>query len=145
MSLGDTGSIGNCTDGGVREAICRSIPAGVVYTAAAGNSTVDTSTFIPAAFPEVITVSALTDLDGEPGGHGGCWLIFIYCDDTLAEFSNYGAIDVTAPGTRIYSDWTGGVTRPRMGRAWPHLTSRAWRRSSWRSTRGFMPMTSSRS
>ena len=93
MSLGDTGSVGTCTDGGIREAICRSVAAGIVYVAAAGNSTVDASTFIPAAFPEVIAVSALTDLDGEPGGQGGCWLIFLYCDDTLAEFSNFGSVD----------------------------------------------------
>ena len=105
MSLGDVGTIGTCTDGGIREAICHSVAAGVTYVAAAGNSTVDTSTFIPAAFPEVIAVSALTDLDGEPGGLAGCWLFFFFCDDTLAEFSNYGAtVDVTAPGTQIYSD-----------------------------------------
>ena len=58
MSLGDVGSIGTCTDGGIRQAICASVAAGVTYVAAAGNSTVDTSTFIPAAFPEVIAVSA---------------------------------------------------------------------------------------
>jgi subtilisin family serine protease/fibronectin type 3 domain-containing protein len=109
MSLGDTGSIGNCADGGVREAICTSTAVGIVYTAAAGNSTVDASTFIPAAFPEVITVSSINDLDGEPGGNGGCWIWIFYCDDNLSEFSNYGSvIDVAAPGLEIYSDWTGG-------------------------------------
>ncbi len=124
MSLGDTGSVGSCTDGGIREAICRSVAAGIVYVAAAGNSTVDASTFIPAAFPEVIAVSALTDLDGEPGGQGGCWLIFLYCDDTLAEFSNFGSvIAVTAPGTQIYSDWTGGTYQTESGTsmASPHV------------------------
>jgi subtilisin len=72
MSLGDVGSIGDCHDGGIREAICTSVAAGVTYVAAAGNSTTDTATFIPAAFPEVIAVSAMVDTDGKPGGLGGC-------------------------------------------------------------------------
>jgi subtilisin family serine protease len=109
MSLGDTGSVGNCSDGGVREAICTSTAVGIVYVAAAGNSTTDASTFIPAAFPEVIAVSSINDLDGEPGGLGGCFFWIFYCDDRLSEFSNYGSvIDVAAPGFEIYSDWTGG-------------------------------------
>jgi subtilisin family serine protease len=88
MSLGDTGSVGSCNDGFVREAICRSVAAGITYVAAAGNSTADVSGFIPAAYPEVIAVSALTDLDGEPGGVAGCPYILFFCDDTLAEYTN---------------------------------------------------------
>ena len=128
MSLGDVGGIGTCTDGSIREAICKSVAAGVTYVAAAGNSTVDASTFIPAAFPEVIAVSALTDLDGEPGGLGGCMIqtIFftLYCDDTLAEFSNFGStIAVAAPGVQIYSDWMGGgyATEDGTSMASPHV------------------------
>ncbi|NJD27505.1 MAG: hypothetical protein FIA92_04340, partial [Chloroflexi bacterium] len=124
MSLGDVGSIGDCLDGGVREAICTSVEAGITYVAAAGNSTVNVSTFIPAAYPEVIAVSAITDLDGEPGGLGGCWLWIVYCDDTLAEFSNYGlGIDVAGPGTNIYSSWVGGGYRSESGTsmAAPHV------------------------
>jgi subtilisin len=113
MSLGGSGDVGNCQDGGLREAICTSVAAGVVYVAAAGNSATDASTFIPAAFPEVITVSALTDFDGEPGGLAGCQfvleLFWFACDDELAIFSNFGSgIDVTAPGVSVYSTWTGG-------------------------------------
>ncbi|HUG48593.1 MAG TPA: S8 family serine peptidase [Candidatus Limnocylindria bacterium] len=124
MSLGDTGSLGNCADGGLREAICTSVAAGVTYIAAAGNSTTNASTFIPAAFPEVITVSATVDLDGEPGGAAGCDLLNFYCDDTLAEFSNYGlVVDVAAPGYNIQSAWIGGGYQLNSGTsmAAPHV------------------------
>src|SRR3989304_1297105 len=59
MSLGDPGSVGTCSDGGIRQAICTSVAAGITYIAAAGNSTVDTATFIPAAFPEAIALSPI--------------------------------------------------------------------------------------
>jgi hypothetical protein len=108
MSLGDTGGAGHCADGGLRQAICAATAAGITYVAAAGNSTTDAATFFPANYPEVIAVSAMTDLDGEPGGLGGCYFFF-YCDDQLAFFSNFGpVVDVTAPGVKIYSSWKGG-------------------------------------
>ena len=113
MSLGDVGDVGSCQDGGLREAICRSVNAGVVYIAAAGNSFTDASTFIPAAFPEVIAVSAISDFDGERGGSAGCRFIFelfgYYCDDEIAAFSNVGTVvDVAAPGVQVNSTWKGG-------------------------------------
>jgi subtilisin family serine protease/fibronectin type 3 domain-containing protein len=113
MSLGDAGTLGTCTDGGLREAICESVAAGIVYVAAAGNSAIDAATFVPAAYPEVIAVSAIADFDGEPGGLQDCqidWASFTYnCDDELASFSNYGdVVDVAAPGVGVYSTWTGG-------------------------------------
>ena len=49
---------------------------------------------VPAAYNEVITVSALADTDGKPGGLGGnrCYSWGGYdTDDTFADFSNYGA------------------------------------------------------
>jgi subtilisin len=107
MSLGDSGSVTGCGDGGLHQAICESVAAGVVYTVAAGNSKINASNFIPAAYPEVITVSASSDYDGEPGGAGGCLFIFglgQQCDDTFAKFSNFGSIvDVIAPGVQVYS------------------------------------------
>jgi subtilisin len=108
MSLGGTGSPGSCTDGGYREAICNSVAAGVTYVTSAGNSAADAANFRPANFPETITVSALADFDGLPGG-----LAAPTCrndtDDTLANFSNYGSVvDIIAPGVCILSTWTGG-------------------------------------
>jgi hypothetical protein len=124
MSLGETANVGNCSDGGLREAICTSVAAGVVYVAAAGNSTVDASTFVPASYPEVITVSAINDFDGEPGGLAGCLLFIFYCDDALAEYSNFGTvIEVAAPGTEILSTWIAGGYQTSSGTsmAAPHV------------------------
>jgi subtilisin family serine protease len=109
LSEGGTGSDdGHCgqVDGDlVHQAVCRSVAAGVTYVAAAGNDHADASTVIPAAYSEVITVSALADSDGKPGRAGGR----PSCrsgeeDDTLASFSNFGpAVDLIAPGVCILS------------------------------------------
>jgi len=117
LSVGGVGSDdGHCgaADGDVlHKAICRSVAAGTTYVAAAGNDHVDASTLIPAAYSEVITVSALADSDGRPGGTGGA----PSCrpsedDDTLASFSNYGrSVTLIAPGVCILS------TLPVRGRA----------------------------
>jgi subtilisin family serine protease len=92
----------------LHEAICASVAAGVTYVVAAGNGYVDASRFVPASYDEVITVSALVDFDGKPGGTGGPTCRF-ETDDTFAEFSNYGAdIDLIAPGFCILSTWRNG-------------------------------------
>ncbi|HEV8647849.1 MAG TPA: S8 family serine peptidase [Actinomycetes bacterium] len=112
MSLGGAGTepagSGCATGDPLHDAICNSVAAGVTYTVAAGNSADDAANHVPAAYDEVITVSALADFDGEPGG-----LAAPTCradqDDTLADFSNFGAdVDLIAPGVCILSTYRKG-------------------------------------
>jgi subtilisin len=63
---------------------------------------------VPAAYDEVMTISALADFDGRPAGRGAPT-----CradeDDTLANFSNFGAdVDLIAPGVCILSTYRRG-------------------------------------
>ncbi|HEY4409303.1 MAG TPA: S8 family serine peptidase [Acidimicrobiia bacterium] len=108
LSLGGTGTDdGHCGDNDgdiLHQAVCTSVAAGVTYVVAAGNDHQDASHLIPAAYREVITVSALADSDGQPGGKGGSPRCRAEEDDTLADFSNYGpAVDLIAPGVCIFS------------------------------------------
>jgi subtilisin len=112
MSLGGGGSddenCGNTNRDAMHQAICRSVAKGLTYVVAAGNSAEDAADHVPAAYDEVITVSALADFDGKTGGDGAPT-----CrndvDDTFANFSNYGAdVDLIAPGVCIRSTWKGG-------------------------------------
>jgi len=121
MSLGGVGKLDS-----LRTAIQNSVDAGVVYVVAAGNESRDvygpdgdfntSDDSIPAAYPEVMTVSAMLDTDGQAGGSGSS------TDDTFAYFSNYSsftaeeksvvssgeAIDIAAPGVNILSTWKNG-------------------------------------
>jgi len=85
------------------DAIQGAVNAGVAFAVAAGNDDDDANNYSPAAFDNVLTVSALADFDGEPGGYGSPT-----CredqDDTLADFSNWGsAVQIAAPGVCILS------------------------------------------
>ena len=108
LSLGgvgtDDGHCGKSDNDILHQAVCQSVAEGVTYVVAAGNDHQDASHLIPAAYDEVITVSALADSDGKPGGKGGSPSCRADEDDTLANFSNYGsAVDITAPGVCIFS------------------------------------------
>ncbi|HEY4752269.1 MAG TPA: S8 family serine peptidase [Candidatus Limnocylindrales bacterium] len=104
----------NCgyTNGDVmHRAVCRVVNAGITVVAAAGNNRMNVASWIPAAYSEVITVSALADTDGRPGGLGGhaCYSWGGWDkDDTFADFSNYGGgVDLIAPGKCILSTLPG--------------------------------------
>lgn len=128
MSLGggltdaDDGNCGNTNLDAVHKAICRSVNAGVIYVVAAGNSAKDARDSRPAAYDEVITVSALVDSDGQPNGTGP--MTSFGEDDTFATFSNFGSdIDVISPGVDILSTWKGSSYKTASGTSMsaPHV------------------------
>ena len=128
MSWGEQRAWGDCATDALHGAICEADAAGIILFAGAGNSSTSAGNFVPAAFPEVISVSALADFDGERGGLAGCGLVpdlFAQeCDDSFAFFSNNGAsVDVIAPGVQVYSAWANGTWRTSSGTsmATPHI------------------------
>ncbi len=120
MSLGGTG-----TSTSYRTAVQNCVNAGIVVVVAAGNSKADvygkdgkfgtSDDYIPASYPEAMTISALADTDGLPGGLGSS--TSYGADDSWATFSNFSksvtatnpvnspgkAIDLILPGVNIYS------------------------------------------
>ncbi|HEX2622047.1 MAG TPA: S8 family serine peptidase [Phototrophicaceae bacterium] len=134
MSLGGGGSndnnCGNTNNDAEHKAICRSVAAGVTYVIAAGNSGVNFASSVPASYPEVLTVTAVSDSDGASGAAGGAPTCRTgELDDKYATFSNYavsaGDINhtVAGPGVCIYSTWKNGGYNTISGTsmATPHL------------------------
>ncbi|MGH9002766.1 MAG: S8 family serine peptidase, partial [Acidimicrobiia bacterium] len=120
MSLGGEGvddkSCGVESEDPFHEAVCRVVAQGVTVVVAAGNSKVDLVESVPAAYDEVLTVTAMADFDGLAGGTGlatGCSTKDV--DDTAADFSNFTLPDapdaahvVAAPGVCVNSTWNDG-------------------------------------
>ena len=100
LSLGFEG-----TSQAINDAIANATDRGIVFVVAAGNSAIPAENFSPANSPDVITVSALADFDGLPGGLGSP-TCRADVDDTLADFSNFGsAVEIAAPGVCIFSTY----------------------------------------
>jgi subtilisin len=124
----DDGHCGTLNNDFLHAAICRLVRSGVTVVAAAANDSGNASLRVPGSYDEVITVSALADTDGKPGGLGGhrCYSWGGYdTDDTFADFSNYGSdVDLIAPGKCIWSTVPGGTYRYMSGTsmAAPHVT-----------------------
>lgn len=136
VSLGGTGvDDGNCgktNNDVVHQAICRSVAAGVTYVVAAGNSGQDLSANYPASYDEVLTVTAMADTDGRPGGLGSpnCLDAYFESDDAAASFSNFTTTDspdaahtIAGAGVCITSTKMGGGTTTMSGTsmATPHV------------------------
>jgi subtilisin family serine protease len=134
MSLGGTGSDdGNCGNSNtdvLHKAICNLVKnRGVTVVVSAGNSTRDVAGFTPAAYNEVLTVTALADFNGQPGG-GAASTCRSDVDDTPADFSNFSvsvadqAHTIAAPGVCIRSTWLAGGSQTISGTsmASPHVT-----------------------
>lgn len=121
---------GNTNNDAWHKAICRSTAAGVTYVASAGNSKTTMDKTVPAAYPEVLSVTAMSDTDGKAGAVGGAPKCKSgEADDRYASFSNYAANatainhTIAAPGTCVVSDKLAGGTSTYYGtsQAAPHV------------------------
>ena len=94
MSLAGPGSSdGDCglrNEDALHRAICHATRRGLLIVAAAGNAASDLAQFVPAAYPEVLAVTAMADSDGAGGALGpapACRRA--EADDFAASFSNF--------------------------------------------------------
>jgi subtilisin len=106
--IGDDGNCGLTNHDALHLAICNSVAAGVSWVAAAGNTADDFQRLVPASYSEVLTVTAMADFNGQPGG-GAAPTCRPDTDDAFASFSSFATIasdqahTIAAPGRCILS------------------------------------------
>jgi subtilisin family serine protease len=112
-------------------AICAAVAAGMTVVVAAGNARANARDWAPAGYDQVVTVAALSDFDGLPGGLAaptcGPTSFGPERDDRFARYSNFGSdVDLVAPGSCIRSTTSGSgdATKVLTGTsmAAPHVT-----------------------
>jgi subtilisin len=133
MSIGGVGlsdgACGTVSGDSEHKAICAATNAGVTFVVSAGNSGNDFKTTVPAAYPEVLTATAMTDTDGLPGANGPASCARKELDDRTGTYSGYAvsaaaaAHTIAAPGTCITSAGLGGKASTYTGtsQAAPHV------------------------
>jgi subtilisin len=106
--VGDDGNCGLTNHDALHLAICNSVAAGVSWVVAAGNSGGDFQRLVPASYSEVLSVTAMADFNGQPGG-GAAPTCRPDTDDAFASFSSFATLasdeahTVAAPGRCILS------------------------------------------
>jgi hypothetical protein len=133
-------SLGGGFSQAVNDAVNSASAKGIVFVVAAGNRGSDAGEMSPASAESAITVSAMLDYDGAPGGMAhpdptvsGCKdssgaVVQPHRDDGLACWSNFGrVVDVCAPGGPIKSTGLNSGYHVRAGTSMsaPHVAGAA--------------------
>jgi subtilisin family serine protease len=103
-------SIENPNSPALNKAIKEAVNAGITVVVAAGNNASNAATSSPANSPDVLSVSAIGDSDGQCGSEGPDMENSgqTVSDDSFAFFSNYGPdVKLAAPGVNVFSTYNG--------------------------------------